>query len=576
MDHRPSIPLVFWPIPAALLLISPGSGVLGQTAGDGALFDSVEVEVESIEVVVTDSEGHPVSGLDRSDFRLLVDGREVPITNFYAEAGHQPAASVLPPESSSSPLGATDATAISGPATRASQRAGAHFVVVVDNSNLGPTRRKKVFESLRRFLGTELATRDPVSLVTLDQGAVKIRSEFETDRKVLGSLLDQMQKDSGRSTAAERERKEIFGSLSRRVLSLDAPDALLSRIRTYAQTKFIEGEATLETLGRHVTSLEGVPGRKALIFVSDGVANRPGEGLFLTYQERFGGADYPRAIGTFDLLPRFKALARQANASGVTLYSIDAIGDHAAAVRDVEMEGGVAQRALSVLDVNYREPMESAAVATGGRWIPGGRQLAEALQRIAADFTTFYSLGFSPIGPNDENWHRIEVELVRRGGGADVKRRESWTVRHRETFESRSNDRKAAQTAQATLLYNTIDNALGAQVELGSLQPSAEADAQLSIQVSVPLRELVLLPYENGQLASQVSIFVTVKNKAEVPGLVRKLSFRSVVSAQKETEARQQLAHFEVPAHLWKGDRQIAFVVRDDFGATQSTLRFDL
>jgi hypothetical protein len=44
--------------------------------------DSIDVRVVNVEAVITDGRGERVRGLTAADFRLLVDGREVPVEYF--------------------------------------------------------------------------------------------------------------------------------------------------------------------------------------------------------------------------------------------------------------------------------------------------------------------------------------------------------------------------------------------------------------------------------------------------------------------------------------------------------------
>jgi hypothetical protein len=47
--------------------------------GEGAFGEALDVRVVSVEATVTDRQGRRVEGLTAADFRLLVDGREVPV-----------------------------------------------------------------------------------------------------------------------------------------------------------------------------------------------------------------------------------------------------------------------------------------------------------------------------------------------------------------------------------------------------------------------------------------------------------------------------------------------------------------
>ena len=77
-------------LPAAVLLglaaALPAAAQPGDTrspSGPGFV-EVVNVEVVNVDVYVTDADGKPVLGLGPDDFELRVDGRAVPISNFYA------------------------------------------------------------------------------------------------------------------------------------------------------------------------------------------------------------------------------------------------------------------------------------------------------------------------------------------------------------------------------------------------------------------------------------------------------------------------------------------------------------
>jgi hypothetical protein len=73
-----------------LLAVSLGSAIRlyaqeprAQEPVSGNVFgESIDVRVVNVEAVVTDGKGERVRGLSAADFRLLVDGREVPVEYF--------------------------------------------------------------------------------------------------------------------------------------------------------------------------------------------------------------------------------------------------------------------------------------------------------------------------------------------------------------------------------------------------------------------------------------------------------------------------------------------------------------
>jgi hypothetical protein len=77
MRRSAALSLLLLPLlPAAVSAAGPPPGEV--------FSETIDVEVVNVQVFVSDHSGRPIRGLGREDFELLVDGRPVPITNFYA------------------------------------------------------------------------------------------------------------------------------------------------------------------------------------------------------------------------------------------------------------------------------------------------------------------------------------------------------------------------------------------------------------------------------------------------------------------------------------------------------------
>ena len=94
--------------------------------------------------------------------------------------------------------------------------------------------------------------------------------------------------------------------------------------RAYALDLANGAKATLNALESVVESLSGVEGRKALLYVSDGMPMHPGEDAFRLLFEMCGG-EQP-LFKTEDLASRFRKVTRLANANGVTFYTLETAG----------------------------------------------------------------------------------------------------------------------------------------------------------------------------------------------------------------------------------------------------------
>jgi VWFA-related protein len=543
--------------------------------------ERLDVRVVNVEVWVHRKDGSPVEGLSASDFKLTVDGQEVPIANFYAQVGGRPTAPE-PPAAVAEPVDRAPA-ANDAPVAPADRKL--HTVIFVDTANLRAANRSRVFEHLRTFLRESLRPEDPVSVVSLDQSLV-IHSDFLNDQRAIESILSELERTSPRAGGNDLQRRQLLsdifeGTAMRSSEARTAPSdefnsgPQLNFIRAYAAEEYQRGKASLGALDRFVASLGGIPGRKALIYVSEGIPNRPGEELFIAWRERYRDlrhqrittldAEYYREVGHFELLQDFQALARRANASSVTVYAIDAVSDHTGDLRSASLSGGVAQEALYAMEANLRDPIESTAVATGGFRIQASPRLEQDLARVAADFGTYYSLGFRPTHGADGKDHAIDVKL-RRGAGV---------VSHRQNYRLKTSDEAMGEATMASLLYHAGENPLGVRLEAGRSQPREDGLTVLPITVQVPMRDIALVP-RGDTFASQFSFYVTVKDKSGQPRPVQKIPFHLSLPAAAAELARQQDAAYDLPVVLRPGDQQVAIGVRDEIGGLSATARLDL
>ena len=134
---------------------SPGTGVAGQKQDDGRI---------SINVVVADKQGHPVRGLQASDFSLLDNGQPTKILGFMAQ----------------------DAEKTAG--------APVHVIVVIDMVDVPFRTTAWVREELGQFLkedGGKLGY--PTSLAVLSESGLKLQQGATRDGNALMSDFDQYQ-----------------------------------------------------------------------------------------------------------------------------------------------------------------------------------------------------------------------------------------------------------------------------------------------------------------------------------------------------------------------------------------------
>src|SRR5262245_10134121 len=253
---------------------------------------AVEVNVVNVDVRVTDAKGQPVKGLKKRDFELLEDDRRVEISNFAAfENGA--AAEPAPPQ----PEAGVELT------LDAPREEGWSLIVYVDNFDLHPGNRARALQQLRGTLARLLAPGDRVMLVSYDLG-LKVQFPFTADPAAIDEALARMAGLATHAGEIDNRRRHAFREiLAIQAASLADPAPLPCPLRIaqpahdFAQARRDEVLRTLGALKLMVNSLSGVPGRKAVLHVSDGLPATPGEEVFQYLAELCGGGSGTGGIG---------------------------------------------------------------------------------------------------------------------------------------------------------------------------------------------------------------------------------------------------------------------------------------
>ncbi len=546
--------------------------------------EKLNVRVLNVDVVVTDRSGKSIAGLRRDDFELRLDGKRMPISNFYSEAAatiaERPAREISFSEDRVSSLRPVEEVAIGN-------RRRSHVVILVDHTRLRPNTRKRAFGALAQAV-SRLGKDDLVAVVGIE-GTLVFYSDFLFDRQGVSRILDRLSRVSTRPDINEFERRRIFGELARGqsggILArntLADEQVLISRIYAYAVDEYSRNVKSLQQIETVVSTMAGIPGRKTLLYLGEGIATRPGEGLYVEWRNRFGSdnpdtplglrrvsinTDYTREVGRFDLTQPMRSLANAANRAGVTMYAIDAHGNHGGEVRSALTEQGATSETVSVVDENFREPLEYASKATGGRLLLSSGKLADQLVELVGGLRTFYSLGFVP----PEDWqpgsdHKIDVKFL--GSGR---------VSHRELVRLPAADEREASATVAALMYQTMANPLGVSATLADSSTLREdrRAAVLQVAIAIPIAKIAFLP-QNDQQAASLSIFVSTKDAAGNPGRVQKIPFHLAIPQEFMEQALSDNAHYALPLIVRSGDQQVAIGVRDEVSGLFSAIRFDV
>jgi VWFA-related protein len=432
--------------------------------------ESVDVSVTNVEVVVTDSKGNRVPGLTASDFEIKQDGITQAITNFYAVAGGK----LLLEDGTSIDLGSKEQV------EEVPSDVKAKYVFYVDNLNIQPMNRNRMFRRLKEFVPTVIGPNSEGMVVTFNR-SLKVMRPFTSDANDILGAISQIELDTGGGTTTIGEWKDTLA----RIADAKTSDAAISAARTYAQAVRNDMEFTIDAIKQTLDSMAGLQGRKSLLYMSEGLPQSVGLELFEAIRDKFQDTTATMQQFDFDMSTKYVKIVQAANANGVTIYTLDASG---LSTSDVLSADTKTNKDVSVSEFTVRQnmqgPIRMMAEETGGTAAVNTNDWKTNLDSIAADFSNYYSLGFRSARGAADRPHSIEVTV----------KNKSLRVRSRRSYVEKSIETRTAEAVVATLSYPRADNPLNANLSVGEARPHDRDNYALPVRISVPISRLGLVP----------------------------------------------------------------------------------
>ncbi|HEV7672244.1 MAG TPA: VWA domain-containing protein [Thermoanaerobaculia bacterium] len=519
----------------------------------GFIGETVSVNIVNVDVYVTDKKGNRVTGLSRDDFQVFEDGRPVAITNFFAMDGGKvaqpPAAVPATPAPGAPPAPEVSATL---PPTEDQRLV---LIVYVDNFNLRPFNRNRVLKDLRVFLNTKLQRDDLMMLVSYDR-SVHIRQPLTSDPGLINSQLVAMEKISAQGTAADSERRDALQRID------DSPDAgsALGIARSYAESQFNDLAFSIDALRDIVNGLAGMPGRKAVLYVSDGLQLIVGQDVYYAVQEKFKDTTGITQSFDYDASRRFRELTSTANANRVTFYTLDAAGLRS--YSSISAENQTAGQGVFIDQIqiqNVQSSIRLMADETGGKALFNTNNFLPGLERIAEDFRSFYSLGYSPQHSGDGRYHEIQVKLKKKG----------LEVRHRAGYRDKSPETQMNDGTLAALNFPFQSNPMGVDINFGTPTRRSDGFFLVPVDVRIPLGKLVLIPRETENEAA-ARVFVAAQDSKGGVSEVQQAAVPIRIPNDQVATIGGKYYTYSLSLLMRAGDQKVAVGLRDDVANTTS------
>lgn len=389
----------------------------------------VGVDAVRIDAVVTDRNGRIVSDLTADDFEVRQDGKLQKVTF----AQFVPVLADALPASVRAARGAETPAPGPSPAPVSRESVQRTIAVVVDDLGLSFESYRNTQKALRAFVDRELRPSDLVAIVRTG-GAGGGLQTFTTDRRVLHAAIDTLRWNGASRGGVEAfEAVNVFTTFSGggpgggTGTSVDPNDfGLVDQLR-----RSMSAAGSLGALNLAVRGARDLPGRKAIIFVSEGfrlMAREPGDAQV-----------QPDAL----VRSALDRVIDQATRAGVVIYSLDARGLQTGGLQAAdnlksgglgpgEMESSVrgiaSDRTRFLLDT--QEGMAYLAEQTGGFAVMNNNDLARGLGRISDDVRSYYVIGYVPeagtFAAPGEKPRRRKISIDVKRPGVRVKTRKEF------------------------------------------------------------------------------------------------------------------------------------------------------
>ncbi len=484
----------------------------------------VQAEAITVDAVVVDKAGRPITGLEKSDFTLLVDGRPEPIVAF--EAGR-----LTNPGSDDEEAATSDGLTATN--EHSTSRQGRTFAFVLDDLGAEPLHMTEGARAVIAWLEHKADPRDEVTLLTTSGDAwwsdsvgrgredlvavlrrvqgrksapdsVNGMSEWEAYR------IDAFENANGGSDAPDAQGAATLnaappnaqcirpsgsspGDLAGRVVdrwmvtracqceSATGTTILESRqtcrIRVASTARSIH-RATLErarailgAIDRLSRGLAGSKGRKSILVLSDGLVR-------------------DTQLEAFDAV----VAATQDGNTAVSFIDLRGLAGSAAFRADQKVapkEGDLGAIDLEE-DLLETAGTEYVAASTGGSTIRDTNDLLGGLTRLADESSTYYLLGYQPEKPRDGRWHKLEVKVSR--PGVTVRARRGYLAAMAQPEPAAADGQPRSKGPRRPLdpavMAGAVDDAIPVRIAPYVLEPDAQGSVRVLVVVEVDTTHL--------------------------------------------------------------------------------------
>ena len=567
----------------ALLMLAPtalfDAPALAQQQ-TGTTFTS-ESNLVLVPVIVTDRSGQHVPGLQQGDFTILDDGKPMKLASFEEVKDIAPA--MKHPTEPGMFTNAIDQT----------QAAHGMTIIVLDQVNTPFLDQAYARAQLLKFLADHISTNEPTALITIGSRGVHVVHDFTTDTKVLVAALKNVSgrvesrttlsgdtqiglaTNGGISTASLNSDPQVKLETSELDAFYNGTD---SGYGAFAVTTAIE--ITLNGLRHIAEGMEGIPGRKSLIWATAGFPfdfENNGQLSSLryyttgaTHQSVGGLAGGVGAGGALPPLPEsnnttndeifaavrpyWERTMQALNRANIAIYPVDA--------RGLVAYSSAASNRVRISDVYGTEAqthstMNDIADVTGGKAYYNTNDISDAFAKATQDSSQYYMLGYYGEKASKNQWHKLQVKLEK--AGLQVRARPGYMsgpIATKKPEDLKNSDIKSA-------LASPLDyTALQMKVYVDPAQPGSGNKKKVPFEIDVNPGSAALDTSNKNRLSLDLLAVARKPTGEDAARVGYKLETN--VPEGSVQQVAQQGVNYKGAIELPPGSYNLRFVVRDN------------
>lgn len=585
---RLTIPLLLTSL-AGLVAITPAwaQESTGRFAGETTV-NVIEVPVR----VVDTATGEPVTDLNSSEFRILEDGVEQPISNFSEIRDTVAVRSTASPQAE-------------GQAAVAATAKPLEIVYFFDLYLMYRADRDRAIEGLDGHYRQGVPDGERVSLVAFD-GELKTLADRTRDRHEIADAISALR---GIDAHGITQRISFTAALA------DAPATNQRDIGYYERRQRNEefmyelerrtarvGNAILATMARYGSA----DGRRVLIALTPGYPKTDWSPTYYAIDFLDAAVEYPQQ----DL---WQQIAHQAADLGFTLYTVDTSGLGAPFSADVtvganDSVGQIIQDSL-IQDggdgggnADIGDPSGPGGSTGGadlndtsqnlGQWLERARKnllitsaaetggsalfpadVDRAVGAIRHELDQYYSIGYVAQHSGDGGTYAIDVELPGHPG---------YRLVHRTAYVDQPAATRAAQALRSEMLFGADANPLGIRLEVGTLDSRFRLGAagskriRLPLEVKIPYARLAMIPRGDLYWGKVVITFFGEDAKGNQSELASFEQPITVEAGRYDEAVARGFFKYSATVEVEGGQQRVFVGVQDTMGGRTSIIPYDL